>query len=110
MQITRERVRPAVDVTNAEADPPHKGTVGTSLALIDKIKRDLDFIMVSHHPNKLLLRVHPFVQAYLRKGLYSIQVQWSKEHKKWTKIEANDNYPISTYKFFDEDEYEIRLR
>lgn len=110
MQITRERVRPAVDVTNAEVDPPYKGTVGTSLALIDKIKRDLDFIMVSHHPNKLLLRVHPFVQAYLRKGLYSIQVQWSKEHKKWTKIEANDNYPISTYKFFDEDEYEIRLR
>ncbi|MCH2042804.1 MAG: Rne/Rng family ribonuclease [Saprospiraceae bacterium] len=111
MQITRERVRPALDITTSEVCPTCKGTgrVNASLLLIDEIKRDLDFIMKSQRPNKLSLRVHPFVHAYLRKGLFSIQVEWWREYKKWTRIEADNNYPILSYKFFNENNDEIRL-
>lgn len=111
MQITRERVRPALDITTSEVCPTCKGTgrVNASLLLIDEIKRDLDFIMKSQRPNKLSLKVHPFVHAYLRKGLFSKQVEWWREYKKWTRIEADNNYPILAYKFFNENNDEIRL-
>lgn len=112
MQITRERVRPAVDITTSEVCPSCAGTgkVGATVLLTEDIKRDLDFILQSQRPKKLMVEVHPFLHAYLKKGFFwSIQFQWWREYRQWIRIQANADFPLTTYKFFNENKDEIRL-
>ncbi len=111
IQITRERVRPAVEISTAEKCPVCRGTgkVNATILLIDEIKRDLEFIIKSHRPKKLNLQVHPFVAAYLKKGFVSIQVKWWRKYQKWVTVKENVNYNLMKYVFFDGNEDEIRL-
>ncbi|PSR14059.1 MAG: ribonuclease E/G [Bacteroidetes bacterium] len=113
MQITRQRVRPEVKINTAEVCPACNGSgkVNPTILLEDDIERDLTFILQSRPQDKIILRVHPFVRAYLRKGfLKSRQVQWWREHHRWVKIVEDKDYGLNTYRFFDENEDEIRLQ
>lgn len=112
MQITRERVRPAIDISTSEACPSCGGTgkIGATVLLVEDMKRDLDFIMKSQRPKKLLLETHPFIHAYLKRGfLWSIQFKWWREHRQWVRIRANADFPLTSYKFYNENSDEIRL-
>jgi ribonuclease G len=112
MQITRQRVRPEVNITTAELCPTCNGTgkVNATILLEDEIERDLNYILQSQPDAKLNLKVHPFVMAHLKRGfLKSFQFQWFKEHQRWIKIMADNDYALNTYKFFDQNEDEIRL-
>jgi ribonuclease G len=112
MQITRQRVRPEVNITTAELCPTCNGTgkVNATILLEDEIERDLNYILQSQPNAKLTLKVHPFVTAHLKRGfLKSFQVKWWREHQRWIKIMADNDYHLNTYKFFDQNEDEIRL-
>ena len=111
MQITRERVRPQINITTAEVCASCNGTGKTNatILLVDDINRDLDFIMKSQRPKKLSLTVHPYLHAFLRKGFFSQQIQWWKTYRRWITLRADSNYPLVTYKFFDENNDEIRF-
>lgn len=112
MQITRERVRPQVNIQTTETCPSCQGTgkVQPTLLITDDIKRDLDFVMKSQKPNKVTLLVHPFVQAYIKKGwLHNLQIKWWREYKKWINVRADNNLPITSYKLYNETNDEIRL-
>jgi ribonuclease G len=111
MQITRERVRPAIKITTAEQCPTCEGSgkVNASILLVDDIKRDLDFIMKSQNPDKLTIKMHPFIYAYLKRGFWSLLMQWRWEYRKWIKLEVSSKYHMLKYRFFDGNEDEIRL-
>ena len=112
MQITRQRVRPAVKINTAEQCPSCNGTgkVNSTILITDVIERDLKFILQSRPSDKIKLKVHPFIYAYLRNGLFkSVQVKWFKEHFKWIKISQDIDFPLATYKFYDANDDEIRL-
>ncbi len=111
MQITRERVRPQINITTAEVCPSCNGTgkINATILLTDDINRDLDFIMKSQRPKKLTLMVHPYIYAYLRRGFFWQQISWWREYRRWVRIKADNNYPLVMYKFFDETNEEIRL-
>ena len=113
MQITRERVRPQVNIVTAEKCPTCMGTgkIQSSLLVTDEIKRDLDIIMGSQCPQKLSLIVHPFIHAYLKRGWFfsSLQMKWWKEYKKWIYIRPDNDYALTSYKFINENNDEIRL-
>lgn len=113
MQITRQRVRPEVNISTSEACPTCKGTgkVNATILLEDEVERDLNFIMQSRPKAKLTLVAHPFVVAYLKKGFFkSIQFKWWREHQRWIKIVEDKDYGFNTYKFFDVNDDEIRLQ
>ncbi|CAN1555629.1 CafA Ribonucleases G and E [Flavobacteriaceae bacterium] len=100
VQITRQRVRPEVNIETREEDPNNdKGDIEAPILIIDRIISDLDRI-VKMHPN-VVLNVHPFVGAYLTKGLPSIRSKWFFEYKKWVKIIPRDAYTYFEYHFFD---------
>ena len=84
MQITRERVRPAVSITTAEHCPScgGSGKVTPSFLLTDDIERDLNHILMSRPKSKLALHAHPFVYAYLTKGIPSMVWKWYFKYKK----------------------------
>jgi ribonuclease G len=111
MQITRQRVRPEVKITTAEKCPTCGGTgkVNATILLTDDVERDLNFIMEARPKAKLKLKVHPFIAAYLKKGMPSLQMKWYLKHYRWLQIQADNDFPITTYKFYDGADDEIKL-
>ncbi len=112
MQITRERARPETAVDTSETCPTcgGSGKVNATILLVDDIERDLEFIMQSRPKSKLILRVHPYLDAFLKKGLWkSQQFKWYWKYHKWITIVPSGDFPLSDYRFFDEHEDEIRL-
>lgn len=111
MQITRERARPEVAVNTAEVCPSCGGTgkINASILLTDDIERDLEFVMQSRPKAPLYLRVHPFIEAYLRKGWPSRQMRWFLKYNKWIRLVAHADYALTDYRFYEGNDDEIRL-
>jgi ribonuclease G len=111
MQITRQRVRPEVAVNTSEVCPSCSGSgkVSASSLLIDDINRDLEFVLQAGTKAKIKLKVHPFIFAFLKKGWPSQQMRWFTKHYKWINIQEDASYHLSEYRFYDENEDEIRL-
>ena len=112
MQITRQRVRPEVKITTAEKCPTCNGTgkVNATILLTDDIERALNFIMESRPGAKLKLKVHPFIAAYLQRGFPSLQMKWTMKYVRWLKIQPDNDFPITSFKFYDKDDEEIKLK
>jgi ribonuclease G len=106
IQITRQRVRPEVNIKTREEDPNENGEIEAPILIIDKIAFSLEKIIKAH--KKVALHVHPFVAAYLEKGFPSIRSKWFFEHKKWVKIIPRDAYTYLEYHFFDDKGKEIK--
>jgi ribonuclease G len=108
VQITRQRVRPEVNIKTQEEDPSQgsQGEVDAPILLIDRIASDIERLKDSQ--NKLVLNAHPFVAAYLTKGFPSLRLKWFFEHKKWVKIIPRDAYTYLEYRFFNEEGNEIK--
>ncbi|MFZ4678959.1 MAG: Rne/Rng family ribonuclease [Flavobacterium sp.] len=107
VQITRQRVRPEVNIETREENPNNlSGDVDAPIQIIDKIAFSLEKIIKDH--NNVKLNVHPFVAAYLKKGFPSIRSKWFLEHKKWIKIIPRDAYTYLEYHFFDSNGKEIK--
>ncbi len=111
MQITRQRTGPEIKIDTSEKCPTCNGTGKSqpTLLLTDEIERDLEFILQSHPKIKLTLKVHPYVEAYLRRGFPSKRMNWMMKHGRKVKIEGSDDFPLMEYKFFDGAKEEIRL-
>ena len=102
VQITRQRVRPEVNIETREENPNNLSSdVEAPISIIDNITSDLEKIIKDH--KKIKLSVHPFVAAYLKKGFPSLRSKWLFEHKKWVKIIPRDAYTYLEYHFFDEE-------
>ncbi|SFW28147.1 ribonuclease G [Sinomicrobium oceani] len=102
IQITRQRVRPEMNIKTREDNPNGGGEIEAPILIIDKISADLEKIIQSKSfKNGVVLNVHPFIAAYLTKGFPSIRSKWFLEHKKWVKILPRDAYTYLEYRFID---------
>ena len=104
MQITRQRLRPELNIATSEACPACKGTgkIGPALLLGDNIERDLSYLVDQGH-RALILRVHPIVEAYLTKGILfsSIRSKWSRAFKTKINVVSDTTIALTQYKFYD---------
>jgi ribonuclease G len=66
-------------------------------------------VVQSHPKTKLTLRSHPFVVSFFRQGLPSRQMKWFMKYYKWINLASDSDMGIMEYKFFDNNEDEIRL-
>ena len=102
VQITRQRVRPEVNIKTREENPNINGEVEAPIVLIQKITSDLERIIKNNgHKKGVILNTHPFIAAYLTKGFPSIRSKWYLEHKKWIRILPRDAYKYLQYCFKD---------
>ncbi len=100
VQITRQRVREEVIIKTREENPNKNGEVEAPILLIDKISRELDVLITKKLYKDIVLHVHPFIAAYLTKGvLSSIQKKWFLEHKKWIPIIPRDAFQYLKFHF-----------
>jgi ribonuclease G len=111
MQITRQRVRPEMNIVTDEKCPSCQGTGQTrpTILFTDELERALSFIIDKIKTRKLILNVHPFVASYLQKGLYPIYKKWDLKYKILLKIQAVTSYHMLEYHFFDRYDNEIDL-
>ena len=101
IQITRQRVRPEINIKTKEPNPNLNGEVEAPIVLLDKINADLNKIVnnAQHQKKKIELHIHPFIAAYLNRGFPSIRTQWLFKYKKWVKIIPRDAYNYLHYRF-----------
>ena len=55
----------------------------------------------------ITLNVHPFIDAFLKKGVKNIQRQWFLKFKKWIVIRPMTELGILEYQFLDESDNSI---
>ena len=112
MQITRQRVRPALDIVTAETCPScgGKGEVQPSLLFTDTLKDKINYLIHSLHVNNFIMYVHPYVDAYLKKGLISEYRRWRREFGRKFKILPDQSLAYLEYKVFDNKRNEIDLK
>ncbi len=111
MQITRQRVRPEENIETAEVCPTCKGSgkIVPAILFADDLDSKVKYIFTDLNKKKLVLKVHPYVAAYLTKGLKCFRNRWFFNYFKWVRIEENNSYAFLEYHFFDESEEEIIL-
>ncbi|QNA43874.1 Rne/Rng family ribonuclease [Lacibacter sediminis] len=110
MQITRQRMKPEVNINTQEVCPSCNGTgkVSATLVLEDEIEKNISYLVMQKH-KELMIAVHPIMEAYLRKGFPSKRMKWSWKYKQKIKVRANTSYHLTEYHFFDSHDEEIRL-
>ncbi len=105
IQITRERVRPEININTAELCPSCNGTgtVVSSMLLSDNIEEKLSYIWDTQNIGNLKLKVNPIIKAYLTKGGFkSVRFKWWWKHRKWVKIIADNQYHLTNFNIYNE--------
>ncbi|WP_343605580.1 Rne/Rng family ribonuclease [Fluviicola sp.] len=111
VEITRQRVRPETDINTSETCPTCNGTgeVQASILFAEEIETNLNFLLTDKKEKKLSLQVHPYLEAYFKKGLISKQWKWFFKYKKWIDVRGVTAYHLLEYNFLDKDNNEIAL-
>jgi len=110
MQITRQRMKPEMNINTSEICPSCAGTgkVASTHLLIDEIENKLNYLLTHSH-KQLQLCVHPIVASHLTKGLWSIKRKWWWKYKASINIKSSGDYFFTEYHFFDENEEQIKM-
>ncbi len=112
MQITRQRVRPVLDINTSETCPSchGKGEVRPSLLFTDLLHEKLDYLVNTLKTKHFVLYVHPFVSAYLKKGFPSLYRRWQLEFGFNFRIVPDESLAYLQYRVLDRDRNEIDLK
>jgi ribonuclease G len=112
MQITRQRVRPEIEVATSEVCPTcfGKGKIKSSLLFTDTLEGKIDYLANKLKVKKFSLHIHPYVSAYVEKGLFSLKHQWKKKYNVNLKIIPDQSLGFLEYVFYDKDGNEIDLK
>jgi ribonuclease G len=110
MEITRQRVRPEMEIKTSEVCPVCKGSgkINASINLTDEIENNIKFILKKSPEKSLTIKVHPFVSAYLNQGFFnSVRKTWQKTYKCKIKVLPMMAYSYMEYHFFDAKDEEL---
>ncbi len=110
VQITRQRVRPEMNITVLEQCPVcgGSGKIRSSIMLVDDIVNNLNYLIQEQNEKGLTLTVHPYLYAYLTKGFNSVQMQWFLRYKQWIKIKPMKNFHLLEFHFYNKNSDEIK--
>ncbi|MBP6022816.1 Rne/Rng family ribonuclease [Ferruginibacter sp.] len=111
MQITRQRMKPEMNINTTEICPSCNGTgkISSTLILEDEIEKNLSYLIMQKHKG-LTVEVHPILYAYLTKGIFTSKLgKWKRKYKQRIKLKENTNYHLTEFHFFDESDEEIKL-
>lgn len=112
MQITRQRVRPVMDVPVDETCPTcfGKGTVKPSILFTDQIETKIDTLVNKMNIQKFKLYIHPYVAAYVNQGLLSLKRSWQRKYGRGFKVIPDQSLPMLGYRFTNPGGEEIDMK
>ncbi|HEX4886443.1 MAG TPA: Rne/Rng family ribonuclease [Luteibaculaceae bacterium] len=103
VEITRQRVRPETDITTTESCPVCKGSgeVEATVLLTDEIENTLEYVIKEMNTGQVAIKVHPYLESYLKRKFFSFQRKWFMQYKKWIPVKADSSYHLLKYEFID---------
>ncbi|MCB0380516.1 MAG: Rne/Rng family ribonuclease [Flavobacteriales bacterium] len=113
VQITRQRVRPEMDIKTAEKCPccGGNGEVHSTILLVDDIESNLKYITQQQKVKRIRINTHPYVEAYINKskGFFagSLRKQWEKKMSCSIDVVPTTANSLLEYRFMDEKGEEI---
>ncbi len=112
MQITRQRVRPAMDVSTDEECPTcfGKGRIKSSILFTDALENKIDYLVHKLKIKKFKLYIHPYVAAYIAKGFVSLKRRWQIQYGLGIRIIPDQSLAFLQYRFTDEHGEEIDMK
>jgi len=104
MQITRQRVRPAMDVAVEESCPTCHGTgkIKSSILFTDQLESKIDRLVNKIGIKRFSLHVHPYVAAYINQGMFSLKRRWQMKYGLGIKIVPSQKMAFLQYEFYDQ--------
>ena len=110
MQITRQRMKPEMNINTSEVCPSCNGTgkISSTLILEDEIAKNLNYLIMQRHKG-LTIEVHPILYTYLTSGFPSRRLKWCWKYKQLIKVKINNAYHLTEFRFFDDNDEEIKL-
>ena len=111
MQITRERVRPQMNIATKEVCPTCNGTgkITASILVTDQIENHIQHLFEKQNEKHLVLALHPFLYAYYNKGIISKRVKMYFKYKRWVDMVKDSSLGITEFHFLNKDGEEIDL-
>lgn len=111
VQVTRQRVRPEMNVEILEQCPVCEGTgkIKPSIIFMDEIENNLKYLLQDQNEKNVTLAVHPFIHAYFTKGLISTHIKWMMKYNKIFKVMAVQNFHVLEYKFFNQNNDQLSI-
>ncbi|MCU0390291.1 MAG: Rne/Rng family ribonuclease [Thermoflexibacter sp.] len=112
MQITRQRVRPELNIVTMEKCPSCNGTgkISASISIGDQIESKLDYILTKQNESGIALIVHPYLHAFFTKGLFSIRFNWFLKYRKWIKVQQDSSLGVTEFHFKNANEQLIEVQ
>jgi ribonuclease G len=112
MQITRQRVRPAMEVNVMETCPTcfGKGKIHSSILFTDTLESKIDYLVNKLKVKKFSLHIHPYIAAYINKGFMSLKRKWQLKYGLGIKIIPNQSLAFLQYIFYDSQGEEIDMK
>ena len=113
MQITRQRVRPAINMPVEEVCPTcfGKGKVRSSVLFTETLESKIETLTNVIGIKKFKLYVHPYVAAYIRdKGVISIYRKWQLKYGFGLRIIPDQSLAFLEYRFYDSEGKEIDMK
>ena len=111
MQITRQRVRPVLDLDISEKCPTCFGTgqAKPSIMFTDTLEEKLEVLTHKLNMKKFKLHVHPYVYAFITQGLLSMLLHWKWKYSRQMKLIPDQRLSLLDYKFYDAENNEFEV-
>ncbi len=112
MQITRQRVRPEMEISTTETCPTcfGKGEIRPSVLFTDTLRMKISYLVKDLKVKKCTLHVHPYVAAFINKGFISLKWKWKWRYSMGIQIIPNQDLAFLEYHFYDENKEEIDMK
>ncbi len=112
MQITRQRVRPEMEMDTTEKCPSCNGTgeIRSSIIFTDTLEQKIDYLVNKLKVKKFTLHVHPYIAAFISQGLFSLKWKWKMKYSWNMTIQPNQGLAFLQYQFFDKNKSEIDMK
>ncbi len=112
MQITRQRVRPEMNIATREVCPTCNGTgkVSATIMVSDQVEKNIEYILSTQNEKGVVIALHPFLHAYFTKGVFSKRWEWYRKHHTWVKMEKDSSLGLSDYTFYNKMGEEIEMK
>ena len=112
MQITRQRVRPAMDVAVEESCPTCHGTgkIKSSILFTDQLESKIDRLVNKIGISRFSLHVHPYVAAFINQGVFSLKRRWQLKYGFGIRVVSSQKLAFLQYEFYDQNRQFIDMQ
>jgi ribonuclease G len=83
------------------------GEISPSILFVDKIENQIRTLLEKESHPMLILKLHPYVAAFLKRGLIPLSLRWRFRFKTRIKVVSISSYDFLEYHIFNSRSEEI---